>query len=42
MAGKFDLVWFTSCLIVGLCLLECYLGFIIVFGIYFVENTLVS
>ena len=32
--GKFDLVLLTSCLIFGLCLLECNLDFIKVLGIY--------
>ena len=32
--GKFDLVFFTSCLILGLCLLECNLDFINVLGTY--------
>ena len=32
--GKFDLVFFISCLILGLCLLECNLDFISVFSIY--------
>ena len=31
--GKFDLVIFISCLILGLCLLECYLDFIRVLGL---------
>ena len=32
--GKFDLVLSGSCLILGLCLLECNLDFINVLGIY--------
>ena len=31
--GNFDLVLFTSCLILGLCLLQCNLDFFKVFGI---------
>ena len=38
LGGKFDLVLFDSCLILGLCLLECNLDFINVLGIYYVEN----
>ena len=33
--GKFDLVLFKSCLILGLCLLECNLDFINVLGNYY-------
>ena len=36
--GKFDLVIIFSCLILGLCLLECNLDFINVLGIYYVKN----
>ena len=36
--GKFDLVLFTSCSILGLCLLECNLDFIEVLGFYYVET----
>ena len=36
--GKFDLVLFTSCLILGLYLFECNLDFISVLGIYYVIN----
>ena len=39
---EFDLVLLGSCLILGLCLLECNLDFISVSGIYYVENTLIS
>ena len=38
MGGKFDLVLFISCLILGLCLLECNRDFINVLGIYKVLN----
>ena len=37
--GKFDLVLFISCLILGLCLLERNLDFFNVLGIYKVINT---
>ena len=36
--GKFNLVLFFSCLVLGLCLLECNLDFSIVLGIYYVKN----
>ena len=36
--GKFDLVLFISCLILGLCLLKWNLDFINVLGIYYFEN----
>ena len=36
--GKFDLVSFTSRLILGLCLLELNLDFIRVLGIFYVEK----
>ena len=36
--GKFDLVLFISCSILGLCLLECNLDFFRVLGIYYVKN----
>ena len=35
--GVFDLVLFTSCLILGLSLLECDLDFLNVLSIYYVE-----
>ena len=40
--GKNDSVFFISCLILGVCFLECNHNFINVFGIYYVENTLTS
>ena len=40
--GKLDLVTFSLGLTSIFCLFECNLDFISVFGIYYVENTLIS